>query len=216
MKKYRVMIADDHAVLRRGLRTIIEAEPLMEVVAEAENGEIALREVEYHNPDAAILDLDMPVLDGLETARQLRRQKNPVEIVFLTIHKEEALLDAVLELGIKGYILKDSAVTEIVGCLRAVAAGRRFLSPALTDLLVNRQMRAAEFAAKIPLITNLTKTERRILRLIAESKTSREIADALFVSPRTVENHRANITAKLNIRGTHALLTFALAHKNEI
>lgn len=216
MKKFRVLIADDHAVLRRGLRMIIETDPLMEVVAEADNGEIALREIELNQPDAAILDLDMPVLDGLETARALRRLKNPIEIVFLTMHKEEALLDAISELGVKGYILKDGAITEIVGCLRAVAEGRRFLSPALSDLFVNRQLRAAEFTKKTPSIANLTQTERRVLRLIADSKTSREIAEELFVSPRTVDNHRANIAAKLNLRGSHALLIFALANKSEI
>lgn len=215
-KEIRVLIADDHAVLRRGLRAIIETDPHMKIVAEAENGETALALIEETAPDVVVLDLDMPVLDGLQTARALRRKKSGVEIVFLTMHKEEALLDAVAELNVKGYILKDGAIAEIVNCLKAVAEGRRFLSPELADLLLNRQLRAAEFARKTPSLSDLTAAERRVLRLLSDSKTSREIAEELFVSVRTIENHRANIANKLNLKGSHSLLTFALEHKSEI
>lgn len=215
-KEIRVIIADDHALLRRGLRTMIDAEPFLSVVGEAENGEIALDLVRELKPDVVVLDLDMPVLDGLGTARRLRGNGVDVEIVFLTMHKEEALLDAVVELNVKGYILKDGALSEIVKCIKTVTSGRRFLSPELSELLQDRSQRLAEFSRQLPGVDALTPSERRILRLLAESKTSAQIAEQLFVSVRTVENHRANMATKLGLKGSHALLTFALENRGKV
>jgi DNA-binding NarL/FixJ family response regulator len=211
-----IVIADDHPIFRRGLRTVIEADARLKVVAEAEDGETALALIQTHQPNVAVLDMDMPLPDGLGVARVIREKHWPVEIVFLTMHKDEALFNAALDLGVKGYIIKDGAANEIIACIKAVAAGQSFLSPVLSGYLLNRHGRAATLTQQQPGLNDLTPAERRILHLIAEGKLNKEIAEALFVSVRTVEHHRSNICAKLGLNGKHALLTFALTHKSEI
>ena len=211
-----IVIADDHPIFRQGLRQVIEAERDLRVVAEAGDGEAALARLGELRPDMAVLDIDMPKLDGFAVARAIRREGLPVEVVFLTMHKDEDMFNEALDLGVRGYVVKDSAVTDIVGSIRAVAAGRHFISPSISTYLVERRRRADALAASKPGIRDLTPTERRVLTLIAENKTSREIAEELFVSPRTVENHRANICQKLDLRGAHALLKFALEHRSQL
>jgi DNA-binding NarL/FixJ family response regulator len=132
------------------------------------------------------------------------------------MHKDERFFNAALDLGVKGYVLKDSAVTEIIGSIKAVAGGKEYVSPALTSFLLNRARRAAALVADQPGIGQLTPTEKNILKLIAEYKTSKEVADELCLSARTVEHHRANICEKLELKGTHALLKFAVAHQSEL
>ena len=164
----------------------------------------------------AVLDVDMPHLDGFAVARAIFEKKLPVRIVFLTMHKDEDLFNEALDIGVDAYVLKDSAVTDIVGAIRAVLAGQHFISPLLSTYLINRRSHAAELARRTPGLKDLTQSERRILALIADNKTSREIAGALFISVRTVENHRANICQKLELHGAHALLKFALEHKSAL
>ena len=202
----RIMIADDHPIFRQGLRQVIEGDPRLKIVAEAEDGEQTLERLPGSGADVLVLDVDMPIKDGFDVARAIRTQRLPVAVIFLTMHKDERFFNAALDLGVKGYVLKDSAVTEIVGSIRAVAAGQEYVSPALTSFLLNRSRRAAALVAEQPGLEQLTPTERRILKLIAEYKTSKEIADELFLSSRTVEHHRANICEKLELKGTHALL----------
>lgn len=209
-----VVIADDHPVFRKGLRQIIEAEPDLEIVGEAEDGAAALALLRSHKPTVAVLDLDMPRMDGFEVIRAAKQEGLGISIVILTMHKDEDLFNEALSLEVRGYILKDSAVTDIVGSIRAAAAGQYFISPSISAYLINRNQRLA--ARQQPLLQELTATERRVLRLIADYKTNKEIAAQLFQSPRTVENHRANICQKLDLRGTHALLRFALEHKAEL
>src|ERR1700750_1357669 len=216
-KEIRIVIADDHPIFRRGLRMMIEADPRLKVVAEAGDGEAAPPRIEELQPDVVGLDIDMPPPDGLAIARRLREQRSAVEVVFLTMHKEEALLDAALDLGVKGFVVKDGAAGEIVGCIKAVAASRSFFSPALSGHLFAGRNRAGTTAAgQSSSINNLTASERRVLLLVAESKSNKEIAGELFISVRTVEHHRSNICAKLGLTGKQALLTFALAHKSEL
>ena len=215
-KAIRILIADDHPIFRRGLRLMIEADPLLQVVAEADNGESALRSILEHQPDVVVLDIDMPPPDGLTVARRLRDQRMIAETIFLTMHKDEALFNAALDLGVKGFIVKDGAANEIVGCIKAVTAGQSFFSPTLSGHLLSRRNRADGLASHLPSINDLTASERRILLLIAESKTNKEIAEQMFISVRTVEHHRANICAKLGLSGRNALLTFALTHKSEL
>ena len=136
--------------------------------------------------------------------------------MFLTMHKDERFLNAALDIGVKGYLLKDSAVTEIVASIKAAAAGHDYVSPALTSFLVNRSRRTAELAREKPAIGKLTPTERRILFLLGGYKTSKEIANELFISVRTVERHRANICEKLDLHGSHALIKFATEHRSEL
>ncbi|HNB72607.1 MAG TPA: response regulator transcription factor [Acidobacteriota bacterium] len=209
-----IIIADDHPIFRRGLHMIIEADPRLKVVAEADDGAVALAEVKRLQPHVVVLDMDMPVLDGMGVAREILQQRWPVEIAFLTMHKEELIFNAALDLGVKGYVVKDSAATEIVDCIKAIASGQSFISPVLSGLLLNRV--APGTASKAPGLSVLTPAERRVLRLIADSKLNTEIAAELFVSVRTVEHHRSNICSKLGLNGKHALLTFALTHKSEI
>jgi DNA-binding NarL/FixJ family response regulator len=212
----RIIIADDHPIFRRGLRQVIETDARLKVIGEADDGVMALEQIKEAQPDVVVLDVDMPNKDGFEVARAVRDERLPVEIIFLTMHKDERFFNAALDLGIKGYVLKDSAVTEIIGGIRAVVAGQNYISPPLSNYLINRSRRAVKLVEQKPGLSELTPTERRILKLIAEYRTSREIAAELFISTRTVEHHRSNISTKLELQGSHALLKFALEHKSEL
>jgi DNA-binding NarL/FixJ family response regulator len=205
-----LLIADDHPIFRRGLRAVIESDPALKIVGEADNGEQALAEIERLEPDIAVLDADMPQMDGLTVARLIQEKNLPTLPLFLTMHKDEAIFNAALDADVKGFVIKDSAATDIIVCIKAVAKGRRFFSHALSDFLLNRRERQAS-----PLEL-LTVSERRVLRLIANAKTTKEIAEELFISPRTVDHHRANISSKLDLKGKNALLTFALTNKHNI
>jgi DNA-binding NarL/FixJ family response regulator len=212
----RIIVADDHPIVRQGLRQAIEAERGLKVVAEATDGLMALDQIKSLMPEVAVLDIDMPELDGFGVLRALRRERIDVEVVFLTIHRDEDFLNEAINLGAKGYVLKDSALTDIVNCVKLVASGQHYVSPALTNLLLNRQHRAASLSQRKPELKDLSPAERRVLKLLAEYKTSREIAAELFISHRTVETHRTNICNKLEIHGNHSLMKFALAHKSEL
>ncbi len=212
----KVLIADDHPIFRHGLRQIIERAPQLVVVDEAEDGETAWQKLVTTNPDVAILDVDMPRRDGFEVARAIRDARLKVGVIFLTMHKDEHFLNQALDLGVKGYIVKDSALTETVQCIRAVAAGQEYVSPQLTSFLLNRSRRAAQLAASKPQLTSLTAVERRVLKLVAEYKSNKQIADQLCLSVRTIEHHRARISQKLELEGHHALLKFALENQSEL
>jgi len=207
-----VLIADDHPIFRKGLREIITAEPSLKLVAEVEDGARALEAIRSQLPQVAVLDVDMPHQDGISVARTIKEEGLPVAVVLLTMHRNERFFNAALDLGVAGYVLKDSAVSEIVSAIRAVNAGNRFVTPLLTDYLLNRRQAQTQSEAGTGLAT-LTDAERRVMTLIAEYKTSQEIADELFISIRTVDRHRANIANKLDLKGAHALLHFALEHK---
>ena len=211
----KIIIADDHPIFRKGLRQVIE-DAGMRVLAEADDGEAALELIRQLSPDVAVIDVDMPKLDGFQLARRMREEKLAVEIVFLTMHKDEDIFNAALDAGVRGYVVKDSAVADIALCIRAVLAGGHYISPSVSSHLVSRTARASALRHEKAGLELLTPTERRVLRLIAESKTSREIAAELFISQRTVETHRTNISNKLELHGSHALLKFAYEHKSEL
>ena len=212
----RILIADDHPVFRAGLRQVIEMSAGLKVVAEAEDGTTALAGVREHQPDVVVLDVDMPGMDGFEVVRALRQEKLAAEVVFLTMHKDEAMFNAAMNIEVKSYVVKDSAVTDIVASIRAAFASHPFISPVLSSYLLNRRQRAARLTEEKPGIDQLTPTERRILKLLSENKTSKEIAGELYVSHRTIENHRANICQKLGLHGNNALFQFAIEHKSQI
>jgi len=216
MAEITILIADDHPIFRNGLRQIIESESGLRVVGEADDGASAYEKVRQLRPEVIILDVNMPGMDGFEVARKIRAINLPVEIVFLTMYKDQEMFNAALDLGATGYVVKNSALTEIVDCVRAVSSGGHYISPVLSSFLLNRRDRVSSFAKEKPSIRDLTPTELRILRLIAESKTSKEIGAELSVSYRTVENHRANICQKLDLHGSNALVKFAFDHKSEI
>jgi DNA-binding NarL/FixJ family response regulator len=212
----RVLIADDHPIFRHGLRQVIEQARNLEVVAEAEDGVTAFERIQDSRPDVAVLDIDMPGEDGFSVARRVREQRLPVLVIFLTMHKDELHFNEAMDLGVRGYLIKDNAAADVVNCINAIAAGRDYVSPSLSTHLLNRARRAATFADQKPRVADLTATERRILALLAEYKTNKEIANELCVSVRTVENHRANMCNKLDLHGTHALVKFAIRHRSEL
>jgi DNA-binding NarL/FixJ family response regulator len=212
----RILIADDHPIFRQGLRQVIEAQHGLTVVAEAADGDRALQHLREADIAVAVLDVTMPLKDGFAVAREAREHRLAAAIVFLTMHRDEHYLDAALDAGVRGYVLKDNAATEIVDCIRSVAGGGDYVSPTLSSLLIRRHTRAAGLAERKPEIEQLTETERRILRLVADGLTSREIAGQLGIGVRTVEHHRNNVAVKLELRGSHALTKFALRHKSDL
>jgi DNA-binding NarL/FixJ family response regulator len=213
--KIGIVIADDHPVFRHGLRQVIDAEKDLTVLGEAGDGETALKMIQSLRPTIAILDIAMPGLDGLALARRIQDDNTAVKIILVTMYREERLFKEAVIAGIKGYVLKDSAATDIISCIKAVAEGQNYTSPEFTTYLVSR-MRQAETSTAPSGLEDLTVTERRVLSLIAEYKTSKEIAQELFVSPRTVETHRNNICQKLGVHGSHALMKFALGQKDQL
>ena len=213
----RILLADDHPIVRKGLRITLEEEAGLRVVAEAEDGETALALTKQLLPAVAVLDIDMPKRDGFGVAREIRRQGLPTKPLFLTLHKDEDLFRAALELGIPGYILKDSAMQEIVAGVRAVASGQPYFSSVMAArLLPGGGVSATGHASSGPAASRLTPTENQILRLIASGQSSKEIGDTLSIHYRTVENHRTNMCRKLGLEGANALLRFALQHRSEL
>ena len=210
--KIRIIIADDHPIFRGGLRQIISADESIEIIGEADNGEKALEIIQELKPDIAVLDIDMPKKTGLDVIRELKDSNT--KIIFLTMYAEEDIFDEAMDFGIKGYVLKDSAVNDIIECILSVNEDNYYISPNVSNLLVNRRNKSKNLIKKNPELGNLTKTERNILRFISENKTSKEIAEVLFLSHRTVENHRTNISNKLNLKGSHSLLKFAIENKS--
>jgi DNA-binding NarL/FixJ family response regulator len=198
------------------LRQLVEADSRFELVGEAATGNDALTFIQEHKPDIALLDVNLPGLSGLEVAGRVQNLRLRTRIVVLTMFKEEETFNRALDLGVLGFVLKENAVQDILDSLVAVAKGEHYLSPTISSYLVRRRGRAETLAERKPGLDDLTKAERRILKLIAEKKTSREIAAELFISPRTVEAHRANISQKLGLRGSNSLLQFAIENRSAI
>jgi DNA-binding NarL/FixJ family response regulator len=194
----------------------IEEDSGLSVVAEAPDGEAALVHIDEVRPDVAVLDIDMPRLDGLGVAREIARRGLRAEMIFLTMHVQEDLLQAALDLGARGYILKDSALLEIAAAVRTVAAGQPYLNSTLAARLLQRQPLRDVVATHSAPGDRLTPTERRIVQLIATDKSSKEIGAELSIHYRTVENHRTNICRKLGLEGANALLRFALQNKQNL
>ena len=216
MDPIRIVIADDHPLLRKGLREVIEEDPSLRVVGEAGDGDVAVEQIATHGPDIVVVDIDMPRRDGLGVLSEMQKRRLTADVIFLTLHADEGLFNRAIDLGAKGYILKDSALTAVVDAIKAVAAGQHFVTQSLTGLLVRRRAGAQALAAGQPRLVDLTPTERRILKLIASGQSSKDIADALFIHYRTVENHRVNIAQKLGLRGHNAVLKFALEHRMDL
>jgi DNA-binding NarL/FixJ family response regulator len=215
MKEVRILIADDHPIFRSGLKSVIEKEPDFVVVAEAGDGAQALELIEKHQPDVAVIDLNMPEKDGFMVAHELQNSRLAVNLIILTMHKDEMRFNQAIDLGVRAYIVKDSAAAEVVNCIKAVISGKEYFSPSLSSYLFTRVRRVSSPAPQAG-IGDLTLIERRVLYLLAQLKTNKEISDQLGVSPRTVENHRARICTKLELQGAHALTKFALQHKEEL
>jgi DNA-binding NarL/FixJ family response regulator len=215
MNEFALLIADDHPLIRKGLREVIESMPQIKTIYEAGDGEAALKIIEQEKPPLAILDVDMPKMNGLDIAKCVQQRDLPTDVIILTMYNKETIFNRAFDLGVMGYILKDSVLAEISTCISNVFDGKYYISPAISDFLIRRTGRQTGGGKEKKLgLTALTLTERKVLALIAKHKTTNEIADELFVSPRTIETHRHNICAKLGIHGTNALLRFAFDNKS--
>jgi DNA-binding NarL/FixJ family response regulator len=206
-----ILIADDHELIRGGLRTVLQTNTEHQVM-ETGSGAEALKMIRERKPDVAILDIEMPGMSGYEVAQKVREEGLPVKIIFLTMFKDESMFNKALDIGVKGYVLKENTITEILNSLNTVLDGRYYLSPAISDFLMRRNTNTQAKASKGAL-DQLTAAELTVLDQLAEMKTSQEIAETLHVSVKTVQNHRNNICSKLGLNGSHALLKFALENK---
>jgi DNA-binding NarL/FixJ family response regulator len=188
----------------------------LKVVHESSDGQDALEAIERERPAIAIMDIEMPGLTGLDVVRRLRESGSEVRSIILTMYTQEEMVDEAFNLGVAGFVLKQNAVLDILQAVRAVSEGDFYISPQVSTHIVKRLHPDRVAMKSVPALKLLTETELRVLRLVSRSKTSREIGDELHISSRTVDNHRTNICGKLNLRGPHRLLFFALEHKDRL
>lgn len=210
-----ILIADDHELIRGGLRQVLHSVAEYEVI-ETCDGSDALRQIREKSPDVAILDIQMPGMSGYEVAQAVRNENLPVSIIFLTMHKDETMFNKALDIGAKGYVLKENTTSEILQSVAAVLEGKYYLSPAISDFLVNRNMNKRTTAKASDGLDHLSPAERRVLKLLSQMKTNHDIAADLHISVKTVQNHRNNICGKLGLNGAHALLRYAVEHASDL
>jgi two-component system, NarL family, response regulator NreC len=210
MRPIRILIADDHAIIRGGLRALLAHEPGFEIVAEASDGRQAVELAEREMPSVAILDISMPILNGLEAARQISGKLPDIQLIMLTVHADECYLMNALKAGARGYVLKSSSEFEIVEAVRAVAQGKAYFSPKVSRLLADEYMRYLEAHQVEDSYDLLTSRERQILQLLAEGQANKDIADILDLSPTTVICHRQHIFQKLNLHTLAELILYAI------
>ncbi len=210
MAKTRILLADDHAVTRAGLRFVLEASPTMEIVAEAGDGRQAVELAAAHNPDVAVLDIGMPKLNGIEAARQIVSNNPQTAVVILSMYSEESYVTRALKAGARAYLLKDSAEIDLLRAIEAVVEGKSFFSPAISKMLLDDYLRRIDQNEVKDSYDALTTREREILQLLAEGKTNKEIALLLDVSLYTVETHRTHILQKLNLHNIADLVLYAV------
>lgn len=210
MARLRILLADDHTLLRKGLRKILQERAEWEVVAEAGDGRDALRQALATPPDIAILDIGMPLLNGIEATRQITRRIPEVRVLILSMHANEAYVIQALQAGAKGYLLKDAADTELIRAVAAVAGGKSFFSPAVAKVMLDDYVRHLAERGIADRYDSLSDREREIFQLVAEGHSSKDIATILSVSPTTVETHRAHILQKLDVHNTAELVLYAV------
>lgn len=210
MSRLRILLADDHTVVRQGLRKILEARPQWEVVAEAADGREAVRQAEEVKPDVAIVDVAMPLLNGIEAVRQIERKAPGTKILVLSMHADEAYVTQMLRAGASGYLLKDSADVDLIQAVDAVAAGKSFFSPAIARVIADDYLRQLADRGITDRYELLSDREREIFQLIAEGKTNKEIAALLFLSPSTVDTHRSRIMEKLDVHSAAEIVLYAV------
>ena len=210
VKPIRILLADDHTVMRRGLKLLLESQPGLTVVAEAADGREAVTRAEATQPDVAVLDVAMPNLSGIEAAQRTSAALPNVAIVILSMHSDEGYVLRALKAGVKGYVLKDSAEGDLVEAIKSVHAGKTFFSPEISKMLVEDYVREIRSRGCEDRYDLLTPREREILQLLAEGKANKDIASALNLSPYTVETHRRNLQEKLNLHSFAELILYAV------
>ena len=206
----RIVIADDHTIMRSGLRAVLERYSDMQVVGEAGDGRQAVQSVEQLRPDVIVMDVAMPNLNGIEAARQISTKNPDISVVILSMHSDESYVLRALKAGARGYLLKDSAENDLITAIRAVNQGKAFFSPAISRMLVDDYMRQLQQRGVEDSYELLTPREREILQLLAEGKSNKDIARLLDLSLYTVETHRSNIMEKLNLHGIPELILYAI------
>jgi two-component system response regulator NreC len=212
MHKIRLLIADDHTILRQGIRALLEHEPDIQVIGEAEDGHSAIRLSCELQPDVVLMDIAMPLLNGLEATRQIRRDSPCVKVLILSMYENEEYIRQGLAAGAMGYILKDADVSELLTAIRAVYHNEAVLSPAITRLVIEDYLRWGDLSAE-NLTDGLSHRERQVLQLIAEGHTNKQIAEILCISIKTVQAHRANIMSKLDLHDRSELVKYAIRKK---
>jgi DNA-binding NarL/FixJ family response regulator len=212
MNKIRVLLADDHTILRDGIRALLDDQADIEVIGEAKDGQATVKMTAQLQPDVVVMDIAMPLLNGLEATRQIQRDCPQVKVLILTMHENEEYIRQVLAAGALGYVLKDAAAHDLLGAIRAVYQGEAVLSPAITRLVIEDYLRWGDI--RPPDSTNgLTSREREVLQLIAEGYTNKEIAEILCLSIKTVQSHRTNLMSKLDLHDRGELIKYAIQKK---
>lgn len=206
---YKIVVADDHTILRQGLRALLSTDPDLEVVGEAEDGRTAVRSVATLSPDLLLMDLSMPRMNGMEAITEIKKRSPATKIVVLTVHKSEEYILSALKAGADGYVLKDAGHDELVRAVKNVLAGKRYLSPDISEKVIGGYLEGKRALKTTPWDT-LTQREREILKLIAEGYKNKEIAEHLIISLKTVGKHRSNLMRKMDLHNTAALTAFAM------
>lgn len=210
MKKLRILLADDHVVMRTGLRALLERQPNLEVVGESENGREAIELVSSLRPDVVVMDVGMPVLNGIEATKTIVTQHPTVAVVILSMYVDESYIMRALKAGARGYLLKDSAPADLISAIQAVSQNKSFFSPKVSRILAEDYVRVLKQKGAVDSYDLLTSREREILQLITEGKANKEVAAALNISPYTVETHRSHILEKLNLHNPAELILYAV------
>jgi len=209
-QKYRIVIAEDHTILREGLRALLSSRPEFEIVGEAEDGRMAVQCIERLKPALVLMDLSMPRMNGMDAIREIKKGSPETKILVLTVHKTEEYILATFKAGADGYALKDSTHTELVIAMKSVLMGKPYLSPGISEKVIEGYLEGRRTLKTRTAYETLTHREREILKLIAEGYKNKEIADDLCISVKTVEKHRANLMDKLSLHNVQALTTFAI------
>jgi two-component system, NarL family, response regulator NreC len=210
MARLRILLADDHTIVRHGLRKMLEERPEWEVVAEAGDGREAVRLAELHKPDVAIVDVAMPLLNGIEATRQITKKSPATRVLVLSMHADDAYVIQILQAGATGYLLKDSADVDLIQGVAAVAQGKSFFSPKIARVMLDDYVRQLADRGVTDRYESLSDREREVFQLIAEGKANKEIAALLSISPSTVETHRARIMEKLDLHSAAEIVLYAV------
>lgn len=209
-EKWRVVIVEDHAIIREGLRSLLSSVKGFDIVGEAEDGRVAIERIEELKPDLVLTDLSMPKMDGMDMIQTIKKRSPQTKIIALTVHRGEEYILATLKAGADGYVLKEADSAELVLAMKNVVKGKHYISPDISGKLIQGYLDSRKSLNVDSVWEALTKREREILKLIAEGHKNKEIADQLYISINTVEKHRSNIMDKLNIHNTAALIAFAM------